>query len=126
VSCPAVWVRAASVADPVAEKLLGEVACRRGQAYAVFTGVCRYLGWQPESADSYLAGRLSDGRGKVLSGALVMLDGWLPAQSDSNGRFVFSDLASQPHQIEIFHKGKLYGPYHTPPGRNLELVLGAP
>jgi len=39
---------------------------------------------------------------------------------------MFSDLDSQSHRIEIFHKGKAYGPYETSPGRNLELVLESP
>ena len=126
VSCPAVWVRAASVGDPAAEKLLADQAYRRVQAYSVFSGLCRYFGTQPEGADKYIAGRLSDGRGNVITGALVMLDGWLPLQSDTLGRFMFSYLDSQSHRIEIFHKGKAYGPYETYPGRNLELVLGSP
>ncbi len=125
VSCPAVWVRAASVADPVAERLLNDQAYRRVQAYAVFAGLCRYFGWKPESAHSHIAGRLSDGRGNVITGGLVMLDGWLPTQSDKHGRFMFSDLSGESHQIEVFHKGKVYGPYEAFPGRNLELVLGA-
>ncbi|MBW1696444.1 MAG: N-acetylmuramoyl-L-alanine amidase [Deltaproteobacteria bacterium] len=126
VSCPAVWVRATSVADPAAERLLEAQSYRRAQAYAIFTGLCRYFGLQPEGGSNHLAGRLSDGRGNVISGALVMLDGWLPVQSDNQGCFMFCDLDGQSHLVEIFHRGKAYGPYQALPGRNLELVLGAP
>ena len=126
VSCPAVWVRAASVADPAAERLLDDQSYRREQAYAVFAGICRYFGWQPEGGNNHIAGRLSDGRGNVITKALVMLDGWLPIQSDSQGRFMFGDLGGETHRIEVFHKGKAYGPYEASPGRNLELVLGSP
>ena len=39
---------------------------------------------------------------------------------------MFGDLGSETHQIEIFHKGKVYGPYEAFPGRNLELILSTP
>ncbi|OGF98356.1 MAG: hypothetical protein A2Z86_04590 [Candidatus Glassbacteria bacterium GWA2_58_10] len=122
VACPAVWVRAASVADSAAEIFLSAPAGRRQEALAIFTGLLRYYGW---SAQGTLAGRLSDGRGNLVSGALVILDGWLPVQSDETGRFLFAGLNESPHQIEVFHKGKAFGPYRAEAGRNLELLLGA-
>jgi len=125
VSCPAVWVRAASVADPAVESMLGNPVILRQEAYAIFSGLARYFGWEPQGANPYLTGRLSDSRGGTISGALLVLDGWCPTQSDHEGRFLFQDLENSPHRIEVFYGGRTYGPYQAEPGRKLELLLGA-
>ena len=123
VSCPAIWVRAASVADPAAEKLLSDPAQLRGEAYAIFNGLAVYFGWKAEGENQNIVGRLSDSSGVAMKSALVMLDGWCPVQSDNEGRFLFRDVESGEHQIDIYYRGKTYGPYRTGPGRRLELVL---
>jgi len=124
VSCPAVWVRAASLADPAAEKLLARPAVRRAEAQAVFAALLRYFGWEPQDGGP-IAGRVSDGRGEAVEGALVTLDGWYPAQTDATGRFLFTGLDGTSHTIEVLHRGKAYGGYSAAAGRNLEILLGS-
>ncbi|MBN2289077.1 MAG: N-acetylmuramoyl-L-alanine amidase, partial [Candidatus Glassbacteria bacterium] len=124
VGCPAVWVRAASVADNQAESRLSDPVYLRMEAGAIFSGICRYFGWEPQGAVPHLTGRISDGAGGTIQGALVLLDGWRPAQSDEAGRFLFQFVDQGPHQVEVIHRGRLYGPHPAVGGRLLELLLG--
>ena len=123
VSCPAVWVRAASVADPRVEAKLSDPAHLRTEAHAIFIGICRYFGWEAAADVPHLTGRISDGAGKVIPGALVLLDGWRPIQSDDTGRFLFQFVEPGPHQVEVLHRGRAYGPHPTVSGSMLELLL---
>jgi N-acetylmuramoyl-L-alanine amidase len=123
VGCPAVWVRAASVADIRAETKLADPVYLRKEAHAIFSGICRYFGWEPEGAAHHFAGRLSDGAGGLVSSALVLLDGWRPAQSDETGRFLFQYVEPGPHRLEILHRGRAYGPYQAESNHVLELLL---
>ncbi len=123
VSCPAVWVRAAAVGDPAAETMLADPAALRREAYAIFTALARFYGWEPSGEGSFLTGRLSDGRGNATGAALVLLDGWLPLQSDPSGRFLFRAVTPGAHRLEVHHRGRSYGPYQAQSGRLLELLL---
>ena len=114
---------AAAVADPAAETALRDPACLRDEAHAIFSGICRYFGWEPEAETPHLTGRLSDGAGTAVPGALVLLDGWRPAQSDHFGRFLFQYVEPGPHQVEIIHRGRVFGPRPAQSGRVLELLL---
>ncbi len=122
VSSPAVWVRSASVADPSAERLLATPAGQRAEALAVFEALVRYFG-APDAPAGVIAGRVSDGRGAVVAGALVLADGWLPAQTDRTGRFAFTALSAGTHSIEIHYRGDSWksGPLEC--DRKLEVVL---
>jgi N-acetylmuramoyl-L-alanine amidase len=122
VSCPAVWVRAASVADPSAERLLATPAGQREEAQAIFEALVRYFGGENAPA-GVIAGRVSDGRGGVLSGALVTLDGWLPSQTDLSGKFAFTTLTEGNHTIEVSYRGRIWQSGPLEPGRKLEVVL---
>ena len=125
-SCPAVWVRSASVADPAVEKALAAPAACRAEAQALFASLLRYFGWEPDGGGATLAGRVSDGRGGIFAGALVTLDGWYHAQTDDTGRFLFAGLdGRESHTIEVLQGGRVYGAYSATPGRNLEIVLEA-
>ncbi|MEA2063751.1 MAG: N-acetylmuramoyl-L-alanine amidase [Gemmatimonadota bacterium] len=123
VRCPAVQVRAASVADPEIERKLSGPICLRQEAHGIFTGICRYFGWEPDNENPHLTGRLSDGAGGVIPGALVLLDGWRPAQSDDTGRFLFQFVEPGKHRLEISHAGQVYGPHQVNSGHRLEILL---
>lgn len=122
VSAPAVWVRAASVEDPVAEKLLAAPAGQRAEALSIFEAVVRYFG-AGRAQSGVIAGRISDGRGGVIAGALVTVDGWLPAQTDETGKFAFTTLSTEVHTIEVNYRGESWQSGPVEPGRKLEVVL---
>jgi N-acetylmuramoyl-L-alanine amidase len=122
VSCPAVWVRAASVADPAAERLLATPAGQRSEALAVFEALVRYFGGQDVPSGT-IVGRVSDGRGGVVAGALVVADGWLPAQTDQTGKFAFTALSAGEHNIEVHYRGDYWKSGPVQSGRKLEVVL---
>jgi N-acetylmuramoyl-L-alanine amidase len=124
VGCPAVWVRAASVADFQVESRLNDPSYQRQEAHAIFSGICRYFGWDPEGEAVHLTGRISDGKGGLVSRALVLLDGWRPAQSDETGRFLFQFVEPGSHSLEVLYRGQAFGPYAAESGRRLELLLG--
>ncbi len=122
VSCPAVWIRAASVADPATESLLATPAGQRAEALAVFEALVRYFGGQ-SAPSSVIVGRVSDGRGGVVEGALVMVDGWLPSQTDHTGKFAFTSLTAGTHKIEVYYRGDSWQSGPVQSGRKLEVVL---
>jgi N-acetylmuramoyl-L-alanine amidase len=122
VSCPAVWVRAASVADNSAESLLATPAGQRAEALAIFEALVRYFGGQ-DAPSGEIAGRVSDGRGGVIAGALVIVDGWLPAQTDLTGKFAFTSLSAGEHNIEVHYQGDCWKSGPVQSCRKLEVVL---
>ena len=124
VSAPAVSVNLLSPVSTSNEKWLSRTSSIRREAQSVFYGICRYFGWNGEHSRGIISGRLSDGRGNVMAGAIVTLDGWHVTQSDSEGRFIFELIDdSKPHQITIQSNSSNYGPYKTETGRILELLL---
>ncbi|MCE5272490.1 N-acetylmuramoyl-L-alanine amidase [bacterium] len=124
VSCPAVLVCAASLADTVAENLLSSPAACRAEAQAVFEALAVWSGWTPGGDNPHLSGRVSDGHGHVVPEALVWLDSWLPTQTDSQGRFLFQNAGPGGHSLTVEAGGRCYGPQTATTGHRAEILLG--
>jgi len=117
-------VRAASLADTQAERLLADPALCRAEALALFNALAAYFGWQEGKETAHVSGRVSDGRGNAIAGALVWLDGWLPTQTDSRGRFMFENAGAGKHNLTAGFSGQSYGPREVSAGRPAEILLG--
>ncbi len=125
VSCPAVLVRSASLADTAAESILSTPAACRAEAQALFEALAAWSGWRPEGGNPHLSGRVSDGHGQTVAGALVWLDGWLPTQTDSQGRFLFQNAGPGGHSLTVEAGGRSYGPQTASTGHRAEILLGS-
>ena len=124
VAAPAIAVNLPSPVSTSNEQWLEQASSVRKEAQEIFYGICRYYGWKGDNSSGIVSGRLSDGRGNVVAGAIVTLDGWHITQSDKEGRFIFELVDStKPHQITIRSNSLNFGPYKTATGRILELLL---
>ena len=93
--CPAVSISLSSASDPK-ETALREPSYLRRVAYAVYEGVLKYYG---AVGSASLDGRVVDISGDPIRDVLVLVDRYLPVQTDEAGRFHLGCLPPRSHTL---------------------------
>ncbi len=101
-SCPAVLITPSFFSDPQEEYILMEPSRLKKTAYAIYKGVLRHYD-TPDS--STISGKVLDNLSRPLGDALVVLDDYLPLQTEKDGAFSFGYIEGASHKIRASRGG---------------------
>ena len=99
-SCPALYVSAERVDDPVSEERLASPAAVREEAYALYLALMGEWSASPPTLDSLT---VRDAAGAAVGGAAVTVGGSMLLLTDGKGRVRFARTEPGPLEVIVEH-----------------------